>query len=158
MASKRTANVNEVAQTIERSLRDIRAIMRRPLEAEFSRGQLTGPQHSVMQAVFQSDGISLKELCSRVGLAHSTVSGIVDRLQARGMLERKAGDDDRRLTIIGVTPAVRDFLANQAPRLAVLPLANALSRATSAEQVLILRGLKALQRILEAAQSRPNGG
>jgi DNA-binding MarR family transcriptional regulator len=42
----------------------------------------------VMQALAEKNGMSLKELGSAVGMAHSTVSGIVDRLEKRGMLER----------------------------------------------------------------------
>jgi DNA-binding MarR family transcriptional regulator len=152
MTNTRTATA-EVAQTIERSLRDIRAIMRRPLDAEYASGNLTGPQTSVMKAIFESQGLSLKELCRQVGLAHSTVSGIVDRLQARGMLERKPSDEDRRFTIIAIAPMVREWMSTQAPRLAAQPLEGALQRATPAERDTILRGLETLQRILQSAQS-----
>jgi DNA-binding MarR family transcriptional regulator len=155
MASKRKADVNELAQTIERNLRDIRAIMQRPLEDEYSRGQLTGPQRSVMQAVFHSNGMSLKELSRHVGLSHSTVSGIVDRLQARGMLERKAGEDDQRFTMIAITAAVHEFMTHQAPRLAASPLVSALRRATKEEQLLIVRGVETLQEILDASRAAP---
>ena len=154
MTQNQAAALADVAQTIERSLRDIRAIMRRPLDAEYSRGNLTGPQLSVMQAVFQSSGIALKDLCKQVGLAHSTVSGIVDRLQARGLLERKPSEEDRRFTIIAVTPVVREWMAHEAPRIAVQPLESALQSATAAEREAILRGLETLQRILEATQAR----
>ena len=37
-----------------------------------------------MRIVVRNDGISLKELSAAVNLAHSTVSGIVDRLEKRG--------------------------------------------------------------------------
>jgi DNA-binding MarR family transcriptional regulator len=152
MAAKRSSSTTEIAQTIERSLRDIRAIMRRPLESEYARGQLTGPQLSVMRAVFESQGIALKDLCQQVGLAHSTVSGIVDRLVARGMLERKPSEGDRRITIIATTSVVREFMSNQAPRLAMQPLVSALKRATFSEQEAIVRGLEILQRVLESSQ------
>jgi DNA-binding MarR family transcriptional regulator len=36
------------------------------------------------------------ELSTRMGLSHSTVSGIVDRLEARGFLRRAPREDDRR--------------------------------------------------------------
>jgi DNA-binding MarR family transcriptional regulator len=41
------------------------------------------PQSAVIQAVVKHDGISLKDLSREVSLAHSTVSGIVDRLEKR---------------------------------------------------------------------------
>ena len=35
------------------------------------------------------DGLSVKELSRRMGLSHSTVSGIVDRLERRGLVARR---------------------------------------------------------------------
>jgi DNA-binding MarR family transcriptional regulator len=142
-------SLNQVAETIERQLREIREIMRRPLDAEYARGQLTGPQTSVMQVVFRSpDGITLKDLRQRVGLAHSTTSGIVDRLVARGMLERKVSDNDRRFTTISLTSAVRSFMSKQTPRLIKLPLVNALRQATPAQRDCVLRGVETLHALL----------
>jgi len=42
---------------------------------------LTVPQIHLMQELFQNPGITLSELSIRLGLAKSTVSGIVDRLE-----------------------------------------------------------------------------
>jgi len=47
-----------MAQEIEGHMRAIRQILRRPVEAEFARGNLTGPQRSVMQALFQAGGLA----------------------------------------------------------------------------------------------------
>jgi DNA-binding MarR family transcriptional regulator len=154
MTAKRTIPAADLAQTIERSLRDIRAHMNRRLQAEYSRGNLTAPQTSVMQAVYESKGIALKDLCQRVRLAHSTVSGIVDRLQARGLLERRPSDEDRRYTIIAISPMVPEWMSTQAPRLAAAPLLSALSQATSDEKESILHGVETLLRLLESAHAQ----
>jgi DNA-binding MarR family transcriptional regulator len=106
-----------------------------------------------MRAVYESKGITLKDLCKRVRLAHSTVSGIVDRLQARGLLERKPSDEDRRYTIIAISPMVSQWMATHAPQLAAAPLQSALNQATSDEKEAILRGVATLLRLLEAAQA-----
>jgi DNA-binding MarR family transcriptional regulator len=151
-------DVAALADSIERSLHEIRQVLRRPLEAEFARGELTGPQRLVMQVVFHSDGLSLKEIGARVGLSHSTLSGIVDRLAARGLLERRVNSTDRRLTSIVVTQVVRDFMAHTAPSLTARPLIQALSRATAAERKAIAKGLRTLQRLLDnPAPDAPEG-
>jgi MarR family transcriptional regulator, organic hydroperoxide resistance regulator len=149
----KTKELIDMVETVERNLREIREIIRKPLEGEFARGNLTGPQTSVMQVIFQSQGMTLKDLCRRVGLAHSTTSGIVDRLAARGLLERKVSTTDRRFTVIDATPVVREFMAKQAPRLLAKPLAAALKRTSPAERDLILRGLETLRKALEAQGS-----
>lgn len=140
--------LTEMAEAIERDIREIREKLRRPLEAEFAGGKLTGPQRSVMQAVFHSDGMSLKELCNRVSLSHSTVSGIVDRLVARGMLDRRVNGADRRFSSIVVTKAVRDFMEKKAPGLIAQPLVRALRRATPGERKTILKGLETLRCVI----------
>lgn len=138
----------ELARSIEVDIREINQIMRQPLETHFATGQLTAPQRIVMQTLFFSEGMSLKELCEKVALSHSTVSGIVDRLQARGMVERTTDAADRRLTRITVTQGVRDFMRQEAPRLTARPLVMALERATPAQRRSIARGLRLLKDLL----------
>jgi DNA-binding MarR family transcriptional regulator len=148
MKRSRTQQLAQMAETIERDIREIREKLRRPLEAQIARGRITGPQRSVMHAVFQAEGVSLKELCQRVSLSHSTVSGIVDRLVARGMLERQVNSRDRRFTRIVFTRIVRDFVAKKMPALTAQPLVRALARSTPGERKTILKGLQTLRRII----------
>jgi DNA-binding MarR family transcriptional regulator len=146
---KRRQNLNAIAEEIDRDLRVIRARIRRPLKAEIARGNLTGPQKSVMHALVHSDGMSLKALSTHLGLAHSTVSGIIDRLQERGLVERQINDADRRVSRIAVTQEVRDFVRETLPQLSIHPLVEALSRANAAQRRAIVEGLKTLRQMLE---------
>ncbi len=143
--------LTRMAQEVEGHLSAIRHMLRQPVEAEFARGQLTGPQRSVMQTLYHSGGLSLKELSQRVGLAHSTVSGIVDRLEKRGMAERRPDAADGRATTIMVSKMVRDYMRDTYPALVVHPVTAALRRAKPAERVAILEGLRTLHRVVEAA-------
>src|SRR5271170_7062862 len=90
----------KLAQEIDQHLNAIRQRLREPLETTYASGGLTGPQRIVMHALVTSDGLSLKQLATRVGLAHSTVSGIVDRLESRGFAIRRQDETDRRATVI----------------------------------------------------------
>lgn len=146
---KNLASLRQLAQHLEAQLHTIRRRLRRRLEAEYAKGQVTGPQRLVMQALVGSEGMSLKELSAGVGLAHSTVSGIVDRLQARGMVERRPGTQDRRITQVRVTKAVRDFMQRRAPELTLHPLVTALERASAADLKAVQLGLETLERLLD---------
>ncbi len=150
----RPHELTAIAQEIDRDLRAIRALVRRPLEAEIARGRLTGPQVSVMHALVEAGGMSLKDLSAHLGLSHSTVSGIVDRLQQRGLVERQTDENDRRVTRIVVTQVVRDFVRDTAPALGLHPLVDALRRADAAGRRTIVKGLKTLRRLLENARPR----
>ena len=138
-----------VAQEIDEHLKRVRRVLRQPLETEFARGGLTGPQRSVMQAVVHANGMSLKDLSRSVGLAHSTVSGIVDRLVKKGLLARQSDKKDRRLSLIVPSRQVRDYVRNKLPALTIHPLEEALRRTRPAERAAILEGLRTLRRAVE---------
>jgi DNA-binding MarR family transcriptional regulator len=143
----------KLAQEVDQHLGFIRQRLREPLETEFARGGLTAPQRIVMQALVQSEGLSLKQLSARVSLAHSTVSGIVDRLQARGMVVRSKDETDGRATVIAPSIEVRDFLSTRMPELAISPLISSLRGASDHDRNTVLRGLRKLRALIE--QSRP---
>jgi DNA-binding MarR family transcriptional regulator len=144
----------KLAQEVDQHLSVIRQKLREPLETEFARGGLTGPQRMVMQALVQSEGLSLKQLSAQVSLAHSTVSGIVDRLQARGMVVRSKDKTDGRATVIAPSSPVRDFLANRMPELAISPLTEALRSANDKERASVLRGIRKLRALVEWSRSQ----
>src|SRR6202142_4318570 len=154
MKAPRVSSLDEsllkLAQEVDQHLSGIRQGWREPLEAEFARGGLTGPQRMVMQALVQSEGLSLKQLSAQVSLAHSTVSGIVDRLQARGMVVRSKDETDGRATVIAPSGPVRDFLTNRMPELTISPLTEALRSASDKERASVLRGLRKLRALVES--------
>lgn len=147
--------VASLAADIDRDLRAIRHILRRPLEAEVARGSLTGPQQNVMRVLVVSGGTTLKELSKQVGLAHSTVSGIIDRLEKRGMVKRQADESDLRCSRIVATDLVRNWVRDTLPNLAIHPLADALRTATPAERRAVLEGVRVLRSLLERRAPAP---
>ena len=142
--------LTHMAQEVEEHLRAVRQILRQPVEADFARGNLTAPQRSVMQALFHAGGLSLKELSRRLGLAHSTVSGIVDRLEKRRLVERQPDSSDGRATVIVVSKMVGDYMRDTYPAMVLDPVTAALRRARPAERAAILEGLRTLRRVVEA--------
>jgi DNA-binding MarR family transcriptional regulator len=94
--------------------------------------------------------MSLKDLSRSVGLAHSTVSGIVDRLVKKGLLARQSDKKDRRLSLIVPSRQVRDYVRNKLPALTIHPLLEALRRTRPAERTAILDALKILRRAVES--------
>jgi DNA-binding MarR family transcriptional regulator len=135
---------------MELDLSGIRRALRRPLESEIAKGGLTVPQTAVMRVVVSRHGLSLKDLSREVSLAHSTVSGIVDRLERRGMIERRADAEDGRTSRIYPTAVVAEFVRKRIPRLSRGPLETALQRATMTERASIGKALRRLRELLEA--------
>jgi MarR family transcriptional regulator, organic hydroperoxide resistance regulator len=138
------------AAQIESDLAAIRRAMRQPLEAEYVKGNVTVPQKAVMQVVVQIPGVTLKELSQAISLAHSTVSGIVDRLEKRGMIDRRRDSTDGRLTRLYPSAAVAQFVRERIPALRTGPLNEALARASADDRLRIVSALKCLRELLES--------
>jgi MarR family transcriptional regulator, organic hydroperoxide resistance regulator len=102
-----------------------------------------------MQALFRAEGLSLKELSREVGPAHSTVSGVVDRLEKRRLALRRPDPDDDRFTRITVSEPVRKQGREMLAVLALRPLAEALNLATPAERTQTREALSTLRRLPE---------
>lgn len=141
-------SVPVLAKQIETKLQLIRQAMRKELEEQYASGHLTGPQRLVMESLCTSNRMSLKELSKAVCLAHSTVSGIVDRLERRGFLVRKTLESDRRVSLIEPSAAVQLFLKERAPALTLHPLTRALKKASPEERHAVLKGLATLEKLL----------
>jgi DNA-binding MarR family transcriptional regulator len=154
--NRQSAELRELAQQTERQLNIIQRCMRQRLQAEFARGNLTGPQRLVMSALVRTQGLSLKQLSEAVSLAHSTVSGIVDRLVKQGLIERQTHATDRRITLLVASHAVREFLDTRMPELALHPLLEALRHASPTELRSITKGLDTLVQLLARTGAKAN--
>jgi DNA-binding MarR family transcriptional regulator len=146
--TKRESELADAAQEIDRHLRAVRRELRKPLATAIARGELTAPQRNIMQILVGVDGLSLKELSHRAELAHSTVSGIVDRLEKRGLVRRQPDSKDGRFSSIVVTDPVYRFVRDRLPELTMQPLIVALRRTSPRERTKILEGLRVLRRVL----------
>jgi DNA-binding MarR family transcriptional regulator len=114
---------------------------------------LTPPQVHAMQLVVErardlGTGPSLSELTESMGLAQSTVSGIVTRLERLGLLQRVTRSDDRRSVRVELTRPVVGWIERDLAAMRLRPLAAALGEASSEERTAILEGLATLERLL----------
>lgn len=57
---------------------------------------VTGPQRLVIRAVGRSPNATAKEIAQTLGLHPSTLTGVLSRLETRGMLERRDDANDGR--------------------------------------------------------------
>ena len=60
----------------------------------------TFPQLSVISILAKNGEQKVSDISEKMGLSDSTVSGILDRLEQKGIIERKRNKDDRRVVKI----------------------------------------------------------
>ena len=65
---------------------------------------LTPVQFGALAAVARSPGVDQRTLAGSIGLDTSTTGGVVDRLEARGLLRRNPSEQDRRVRLLTPTP------------------------------------------------------
>ena len=70
---------------------------------------LTVPQYFVFNALWMGEGISIGELGERVSLDSSTLTGIIDRMERSGYVERRPNPDDRRSMLVFLTTKAREL-------------------------------------------------
>ena len=73
---------------------------------------LTQKQVSVLWLVSDHPGIAQTDLAQRLQMDRATVMAIVNRLQARGFLERGRSEEDRRRQTLHLLPAGEGALAD----------------------------------------------
>ena len=116
---------------------------------------ITPLQYTILRIIRAQPGIEQISVASRAILDASTVKDIVARLEAKGLVERRTGEQDRRTRSVSLTRAGDKLLAAVEPevRRAQKELLAALSRR---EQATLLRLLRTLLAANEEPPSKPD--
>ena len=100
---------------------------------------ITGPQRLVVRIVGRFPGIAAGRVAEILHVHPSTLTGILKRLEARGMLQRRSDPRDARRALFGLTPrgkkldTLRTGMVEQAVRRV---LANAPEKVAAAQEML----------------------
>lgn len=65
---------------------------------------LTSPQFDVIATLGDTPGMTCRELSEKTLVTKGTLTGVLDRLEARGEIERMPSKKDRRSTMVRLTP------------------------------------------------------
>jgi DNA-binding MarR family transcriptional regulator len=94
----------------------------------FAEFDLTPAQAQLLIQLDPLRPIAMSELANMLGCDASNVTGLVDRLEERGMIERRAAAADRRVKKIAITPPgakqrnrILDRWHEPPPQIAALP-------------------------------------
>jgi DNA-binding MarR family transcriptional regulator len=117
----------------------------------FEQSGLTGPQLLVLREASRLEGASIGAVARAVDLSQPTVSGIIDRLERRGMVRRVRGTGDRRTVVVTVTPEGGRTLRD-APSLLQDRFRSGLARLKEWEQTQLLATLQRVVAMMDAAE------
>jgi MarR family transcriptional regulator, organic hydroperoxide resistance regulator len=83
---------------------------------------VTPPQYAVLKVLWDQDGQSGAAIGARLVIDSATITGVIDRLAAAGLLERRADGGDRRVHRLFLTARGREL---QVPLDAAMDALNA---------------------------------
>ncbi len=136
---------NQIVAAIRRIMRAVDLHSRRLAEEH----GLTGPQLATLQAAANLGESSTGTLARAVHLSGPTVTGILDRLTKRGLVDRTRNGQDRRSVTVRLTSDGESVLA-AAPSLLQDRFRQELTRLEEWEQTTILATLQRMAAMMDA--------
>ncbi len=71
---------------------------------------LTGPQLIVLQEISRLGEVSVGEIAKAISLGQATVTGILERLENRGLIIKQRSKNDKRRVLVQATSASKQLL------------------------------------------------
>jgi len=76
---------------------------------------ITPVQYAALYAVGREPGIDQRTLARTIGFDTSTIGSVIDRLESRGLMQRNAHPEDRRVRLLTLTPEGQRVLEEVEP-------------------------------------------
>jgi len=135
----------EIVASIRKIMRAVDLHSRRLVEA-FG---MTGPQLATLQEASRLGPTAPSAIARAVHLSQGTVTGILTRLEARGLITRQRSETDRRSVLVSVTSEGKRLL-DLAPSLLQDRFRQELERLEEWERLLILSTLQRVASLMGA--------
>ncbi len=87
---------------IIRLMKKIMMLIKGQIDSQLKQLQLTEPQGLLIRHLLHQGQLRVSDLSDRMDLSNSTVSGIIDRLEEKGIVERQRSQKDRRVVFIAL--------------------------------------------------------
>lgn len=143
------ANLGGLEEEILRSIRRIVRAIEMYSQCLVNQVGLTSPQLSVLKAVQRLDPATPTTIARELSLSQPTVSGILDRLHAKQLLQRDSHAEDRRMRTHRLT-AEATRLVQSAPPLLQESFLRGLSDLQDWERSMLLSSLQRVAGLMDA--------
>jgi DNA-binding MarR family transcriptional regulator len=134
-------------------LHEVARLLRKRFEQISRECGLTRSQWQALAYLAQNEGINQSGLAEFLDVEPITLSRILDKLEACGLIERHPDPSDRRVWILRLAPAARPKLV-QARKLSEITRREALTGLSEAEDLRLLETLQVLKFNLTEACNR----
>lgn len=108
---------------------------------------ISAPQGMIIGLLSKNKKMKITELSNYLSLSNSTVSGIIDRLEAQEMVIRERSKDDKRVVYVSISPNFEKMHKNL-HKLFEKRIQDIMNQGTKEELQKIFEGLEALKKLL----------
>jgi DNA-binding MarR family transcriptional regulator len=138
-------------------IKRIMSLIKQSFESDLKKLDVTQSQILVMRVLNHYGDMKVSDISRKLDLSNSTVSGIIDRLVEKKIVERKRSEKDRRIVMISLAEEYQQPVKK--PLIAFAQkMRRALSTATEEDLDFILEGLEKLRTILEESHNPTERG
>ncbi len=128
-------------------------LVMREVRQRVSQGDTTLPQFDVLAQLYRHpQGVTATELSRALLVTAGNLTGIIDRLEARGLVTRTPQAHDRRVRLLKLTAAGRRLATREVARHEQW-LAQIFSGLEATEQQALVRALDALRHSLDQTET-----
>ena len=118
---------------------------------------VTPVQYAALHTVGRMPGIDQRTLAGSIGFDTSTIAGVVDRLEARGLMLRSASPDDKRVRLLALSAAGQALLTEIQPAM-LHAQERILAPLPRSERAEFMRMLRVLVNVNNDASRAPSEG
>lgn len=137
-------------------IREINAGINQQMRNRFKDNALTPPQMMIMFMLAKEKYLKVSEISKKMSLANSTVSGIIDRLEKQGFVERVRSEEDKRVVYVRAATHMDEI--HQDYHQSVTNFLAALTDDISKEEVTsIISGLHKLKKLVQRSEHEKKG-
>nr|WP_077845410.1 MarR family transcriptional regulator [Clostridium puniceum] len=132
-------------------LQDVMNLFKHNMKKLLGDARISAPQGMVIGLLSKTKKMKVTELSSKLCLSNSTVSGIIDRLEAQEMVIRERSKEDKRVVYVSISPKFEDMhkvFHKQMEK----NVQNIINQSSSEELQKISEGLIILKKLLTSQQ------
>jgi len=141
------------AEFLRKSIRLINRYFEKRIQKQTVELGFTVPQMRVIREVISHQSISIKQLSQNLQMTQSTVSGIVERLIEKDILQKKKNSYDRRAVEISTTENVTKFMQNDRTKFVNKSVESVLNRLNPEDHSQVMHGIRLLLSAIEDAEN-----
>ena len=142
----------EAAQSISSIYRAANAVRAFVTNEVLRPADITWTGFVVMWVVWIWDGMETRRAAEAAAISKATLTGVVKTLEARGWMEKRGREDDRRLVELHLTPSGKALMEELYPRFNAIE-SRLVKNISAAQQKAMTRSLRNIVTAIETPES-----